>query len=63
MSAASCVVDEPKCKRTEAQSLREGEQLVHLTRVSMLGEFSGGLAHELLQPLAAICATLRRRDR
>jgi len=30
------------------------EQLSHLTRVSMLGELSGSLAHELNQPLTAI---------
>ena len=29
-------------------------QLTHLSRVAMLGELSGGIAHELNQPLTAI---------
>src|SRR5208282_5733882 len=36
----------------ELRALRQ--QATHLTRVSLLGEFSGALAHELLQPLASI---------
>ena len=30
------------------------QEIAHLMRVSMLGELSGGLAHELTQPLTAI---------
>jgi signal transduction histidine kinase len=41
-----------------ARSAREAHeqrlQLTHLSRVAMLGEMSGGLAHELNQPLTAI---------
>jgi signal transduction histidine kinase len=41
-----------------AHSAREAHdqrlQLTHLSRVAMLGEMSGGLAHELNQPLTAI---------
>jgi signal transduction histidine kinase len=40
------------------RSLREAQeqrlQLTHLSRVALLGEMSGGLAHELNQPLTAI---------
>ncbi len=54
LRVASYVTEESKCKRTDSQSLTEGKHLKHFTRVSMLGEFSGGLAHELLQPLTAI---------
>ena len=32
------------------------QEIAHLMRVSMLGELSGGLAHELTQPLTAILA-------
>ena len=33
---------------------RQRNELTHLSRVTMLGELSGSLAHELNQPLAAI---------
>jgi signal transduction histidine kinase/ligand-binding sensor domain-containing protein len=36
----------------ELQQLRD--ELAHLTRVALLGELSGSLAHELNQPLAAV---------
>lgn len=53
-------------QRLEVQ-LREGQQQMdHLSRLSILGELSGTLAHELNQPLAAIGnyarSLLRRQD-
>lgn len=48
------VVDDSERKRTEAELVRQQQQIRHLTRVSMLGELSGALAHELQQPLTAI---------
>ena len=49
-------------------SVRTGQQQMdHLSRLSILGELSGTLAHELNQPLAAISnyarSLLRRQDR
>jgi two-component system sensor kinase FixL len=41
-------------KRTEAQTERQRQELAHLSRVSVLGELAGALAHELNQPLAAM---------
>ena len=41
-------------KRTETESLEQRSALAHLSRVVMLGEVSGMLAHELNQPLTAI---------
>ena len=41
-------------KRVESESREQRQQLSHLTRVSMLGQLSGALAHELNQPLTAI---------
>ncbi|HEY4231027.1 MAG TPA: ATP-binding protein, partial [Thermoanaerobaculia bacterium] len=38
----------------EAESRQREAELAHLTRVAMLGELSGSLAHELSQPLTAI---------
>jgi signal transduction histidine kinase len=40
--------------RTAREAHEQRLQLTHLSRVAMLGEMSGGLAHELNQPLTAI---------
>ena len=41
-------------KEAELESARHRQELAHLSRVSILGELAGTLAHELNQPLAAI---------
>ena len=41
-------------KLAEAEADVQRQEIAHLMRVSMLGELSGGLAHELTQPLTAI---------
>jgi len=41
-------------KRSEAQTELQRQELAHLSRVSVLGELAGALAHELNQPLAAM---------
>ncbi|HEY7230825.1 MAG TPA: MASE1 domain-containing protein [Pseudolabrys sp.] len=41
-------------KVAEAEADMQRQEIAHLMRVSMLGELSGGLAHELTQPLTAI---------
>lgn len=41
-------------RRAEREAQRQRAQLMHLTRIALLGKFSGALAHELNQPLAAI---------
>jgi C4-dicarboxylate-specific signal transduction histidine kinase len=43
-------------KDAEAQNALQGIGLAHLMRVAQAGELSGGLAHELTQPLTAILA-------
>ena len=40
--------------RAEREAQEQRLQLTHLSRVALLGEMSGGLAHELNQPLTAI---------
>jgi C4-dicarboxylate-specific signal transduction histidine kinase len=49
-----CIVDNTHRKRAEAESFNQQRQIAHLTRVAMLAELSGALAHELQQPLTAI---------
>jgi two-component system, LuxR family, sensor kinase FixL len=41
-------------KRSEQQLAQQRQDLTHLSRVSMLGELAGTIAHELNQPLAAM---------
>jgi C4-dicarboxylate-specific signal transduction histidine kinase len=47
-------VDVSARKQAELETLRQRTELAHLSRVTMLGELSGSMAHELNQPLAAI---------
>jgi C4-dicarboxylate-specific signal transduction histidine kinase len=47
-------VDVTARKQAESEVLRQRSELAHLTRVSILGELSGSIAHELNQPLASI---------
>jgi len=41
-------------KQAELEAARQRDELAHLSRVALLGELSGSLAHELNQPLGAI---------
>jgi len=41
-------------KMAEAEAERQRREVAHLMRVSVLGELSGAIAHELNQPLTAI---------
>lgn len=43
-------------KAAEQEADRQRAELAHLTRVSMLGQLCGAIAHELNQPLTAILA-------
>lgn len=52
LSGTFADITERKAAEHEAD-LRQAE-IAHLMRVSMLGELSGGIAHELTQPLTAI---------
>ncbi|HVO49983.1 MAG TPA: ATP-binding protein [Thermoanaerobaculia bacterium] len=50
-------------KAAEAQLLLQREELAHLSRVTMVGELSGSLAHELNQPLTAILSNAQAAQR
>jgi two-component system sensor kinase FixL len=50
-------------KHAEAEAVRRRDELAHLARVSMLGELSGSLAHELNQPLSAIVSNAQAAQR
>lgn len=50
-------------KRAELEAQRQRNKLSHLSRVTLLGELSGSLAHELNQPLAAILSNAQAAQR
>jgi two-component system, LuxR family, sensor kinase FixL len=54
-------VTQHKVAELEAQQRRQ--ELAHLSRVTMLGELSGSMAHELNQPLTAILSNAQAAQR
>jgi PAS domain S-box-containing protein len=50
-------------KRDEVALSRQRSELTHLSRVAMLGELSGSMAHELNQPLTAILSNAQAAQR
>ena len=50
-------------KQAEAETLQQRSELAHLSRVTMLGELSGSMAHELNQPLTAILSNAQAAQR
>lgn len=52
-------VDTPDRARAQEMPVVAGEDFVHAARVSMLGELTASIAHEVNQPLAAIAASGR----
>ena len=51
---AALLFERRRRKRTEMQSAQDHAALQHMTRVSLLGQLSASIAHQLNQPLAAI---------
>ncbi|HEX6901359.1 MAG TPA: MASE1 domain-containing protein [Thermoanaerobaculia bacterium] len=54
---------EKQRRRVEQEARAQRQELAHLTRVAMLGELSGALAHELNQPLTAILSNAQAGQR
>jgi PAS domain S-box-containing protein len=57
------VRDVTERRQAELEAQEQRLQVAHLSRVAMLGELSGALAHELNQPLTAILANARAAQR
>ena len=57
------VIDVTDRKQAEAESQSQRQQLEHLTRMAIMGELSGALAHELTQPLTAILSNAQAAQR
>jgi PAS domain S-box-containing protein len=58
----SCV-DVTERKEAEVEAQRSREELAHVSRVSILGELAGSLAHELSQPLTAVVSSAEAAQR
>jgi signal transduction histidine kinase len=63
---AYLLIQRRRRKAAESEAEQKRQEVAHLMRVSVLGELSGAIAHEVNQPLAAILlnaqATLRMLD-
>jgi len=56
-------VDITKRKQAELEAARQRNEMAHLSRVTMLGELSGSIAHELNLPLSAILCNAQAAQR
>ena len=63
LSVLVSVVDISVRRHAEQLAARQRDELAHLSRVAMLGELSGSLAHELNQPLTAILSNAQAAQR
>jgi two-component system, LuxR family, sensor kinase FixL len=63
MFALVSIVDVTQRRQAEREAAVQRNELAHLARVTMLGELSGSLAHELNQPLTAILSNAQAAQR
>ena len=56
-------LDITKRKLAELEAARQRNEMAHLSRVTMLGELSGSIAHELNLPLSAILSNAQAAQR
>jgi PAS domain S-box-containing protein len=56
-------IDISQRRQAEREAAQQRDELAHLSRVTMLGELSGSLAHELNQPLTAILSNAQAAQR
>jgi PAS domain S-box-containing protein len=57
------VIDISERRRTALELEQQRNELAHLSRLTMVGELAGSLAHELNQPLTAILANAQAAQR
>ncbi|HEY6241994.1 MAG TPA: PAS domain S-box protein [Burkholderiales bacterium] len=63
MCILASIIDITARRRSEAEAALQRNELAHLSRVAILGELSGSLAHELNQPLTAILSNAQAAQR
>ena len=59
----SVIRDMTSQRRAEREAQDQRHQMAHLTRVAVVGQLSGALAHELNQPLTAILSNAQAAQR
>lgn len=59
----SIIRDVTEQRRIEREAQEQRQEMTHLTRVAVLGQLSGALAHELNQPLTAILSNAQAAQR
>jgi PAS domain S-box-containing protein len=57
------IIDITPRRQVELEAARQRNELAHLSRVTLLGELSGSLVHELNQPLTAILSYAQAAQR
>ena len=57
------VVDVTERRNIERATARQRDEVAHLSRVAMLGELSGSIAHEMNQPLMGILSNAQAAQR
>jgi PAS domain S-box-containing protein len=57
------IIDITERRQAELEAARQRDESAHLSRVTLLGELSASLAHELNQPLASILANAQAAQR
>ena len=63
MFVLASIIDITQRRQAEREAVQQRNELAHLSRVTMLGELSGSLAHELNQPLTAILSNAQAAHR
>lgn len=63
MFILAAIIDVSERRKTEAEMQRHRQELAHVSRVSIMGELSASMAHELNQPLTAILANAQAAQR
>ncbi len=63
MAILTAMRDVTERKQAELDMQQKQKEIMHLSRVTMLGELSGALAHELNQPLTAILSNAQAAQR
>jgi PAS domain S-box-containing protein len=59
----AAITDISERRRTELEAQQHRQELAHFSRVSIMGELSASMAHELNQPLTAILANAQAAQR
>lgn len=59
----AAIIDISERRKVEAEMQRHRQELAHVSRVSIMGELSASMAHELNQPLTAILSNAQAAQR